>query len=222
MADTKSFENFMKTYQNLVFSVAVRLLGNDAEAADISQEVFLKAYDRFADLQHNPSAPGWLRTVTHNLCLNHLTRYRARWRFFSEFFRSDSGRSLEDFVPDADNQSEKDDREFRRHHLEKALRRLPKAQRVPLVLYHFEEMSYEEIARRLGVSLSKVKTDIHRARESLRRWLRPDLDHWEDNVGLKSDSPKNVDPGRQQRVPWTPWPAALPFGLPGLVKVRTA
>ena len=55
--------------------------------------------------------------------------------------------------------------------MERALEQLPEHQRVPLVLYHFEDLPYEDIARRLGVSLSKVKTDIMRAREALARVL---------------------------------------------------
>jgi len=55
--------------------------------------------------------------------------------------------------------------------LESALRRLPDHQRVPLVLFHFEERSYQEIAGTLGVSLAKVKTDIHRGREALKKYL---------------------------------------------------
>jgi RNA polymerase sigma-70 factor (ECF subfamily) len=63
----------------------------------------------------------------------------------------------------------------RRRLLEAALRKLPGSQRVPLVLFHFEELAYDEIAQRLGISLSKVKTDIHRARLALKRYLRPSL-----------------------------------------------
>ncbi len=62
----------------------------------------------------------------------------------------------------------------RHERLEQALRRLPDHQRVPLVLYHFEELSYEQIAETLGVSLGKVKTDIHRGREALRGLLTDD------------------------------------------------
>jgi RNA polymerase sigma-70 factor (ECF subfamily) len=58
-----------------------------------------------------------------------------------------------------------------RDRLEQALRGLPAHQRVPLVLFHLEEMSYQEIAAALGVSLAKIKTDIHRGREALRRQL---------------------------------------------------
>jgi len=57
--------------------------------------------------------------------------------------------------------------------LEAAVRALPDHQRVPLVLFHFEGASYQAIADTLGVSLAKVKTDIHRGRETLRRVLTP-------------------------------------------------
>ena len=78
MSDPLQFEAFMRDYQNMVFSTAYRLLADRAEAEDISQEVFLKAYTHFGDLQHSPTVGGWLKTVTRNLCLSHLTR--RRWR----------------------------------------------------------------------------------------------------------------------------------------------
>ncbi len=58
--------------------------------------------------------------------------------------------------------------------LERAIRRLPRHQRVPLVLFHFEQQSYAEIAQLLGVSLGKIKTDIHRGRETLRKLMVAD------------------------------------------------
>ena len=54
MTDSQQFEAFMKSYQNMVFSTAVRLLGNQAEAEDVSQEVFLKAYERYDELKDSP------------------------------------------------------------------------------------------------------------------------------------------------------------------------
>jgi RNA polymerase sigma-70 factor (ECF subfamily) len=63
----------------------------------------------------------------------------------------------------------------RRALVEQALQKLPPAQRVPLVLYHLEDLSYEEIAAKLRVSLGKVKTDIFRGREALRKKLSPQL-----------------------------------------------
>jgi RNA polymerase sigma-70 factor (ECF subfamily) len=163
----------MRKYQNMVFTTSARLVKNDAQAEDISQEVFIKAYEHFEMLSTSPTAGGWLKTVTTNLSLNHLQRYRNRWRFFSEMKGTDS--SGEE-TPDVDFEApdtffEGIDSEERRAWVEEALAKLPDHQRVPLVLYHFEDIPYDEIARRLGVSLAKVKTDILRARASLAKIL---------------------------------------------------
>lgn len=168
------FTTFMRNYQNMVFSTAVRLVGNEAQAEDISQEVFLKAYEHFDGLQTSPTAGGWLKTVTTNLSLNHLTRYRNRWRFFSEFTRHGDGGEREE--TEVEFASPEDffgglDAGEKRAWLEEALAKLPEHQRVPLVLFHFEDMPYDEIAKRLRVSLSKVKTDILRARAALAQIL---------------------------------------------------
>src|ERR1700692_4238842 len=74
----------MRAYQDMVFSTAARLAGNDTQAEDIAQEVFIRAFEHFADLRTSVTAGGWLKTVTTNLTLNYLNRYRKRWRFFSE------------------------------------------------------------------------------------------------------------------------------------------
>lgn len=168
-----NFEDFMRSYQNMVFSTASRLLGNDAEAQDVAQEVFVRAYERFDDLGQSVTAGGWLKTVTRNLCLNHLQRYRARWRFFSEMGSGDDDRDERVWdVPVEDRAVMEAGTGDRREMLERVLQTLPASQRVPLVLFHFEDLSYEEIAAQLKVSLSKLKTDIHRGREALRRKLQ--------------------------------------------------
>jgi len=166
------FTTFMRTYQNMVYSTAARLTGDPAQAEDIAQEVFLRAHRGFGQLRGNPRAAGWLKTVATNLTLTHLTRYRKRWVFFSQLQNDeDGGDEAElDFATDesvvADVEADQ-----RQQQIEVALRRLPEHQRVPLVLFHFEELPYEEIAARLRVSLPKVKTDIHRARAALARIL---------------------------------------------------
>ena len=177
MTDAQQFEVFMRNYQNMVFSTAMRLLVNQSDAEDVTQEVFLRAYERFDQLRDSPTAGGWLKTVARNLSLNHLSRYRSRWSFFSELFGSDREENAErevDFPAEEDSQASAD-RTDRRALLEQALQKLPAAQRVPLVLFHFDELTYEEIAAKLGVSLGKVKIDIFRGREQLRRKLRLQL-----------------------------------------------
>jgi RNA polymerase sigma-70 factor, ECF subfamily len=174
MTDGQQFETFMKNYQNMVFSTAMRLVANEAEAEDISQEVFVRAYDRFDTLRDSPTAGGWLKTVARNLSLNHLTRYRARWSFFSEIFSrsEDSGDEHEiEFAAETGGEDEVAAMD-RKEIVERALQSLPQSQRVPLVLYHFDGLQYDEIAQKLNVSLGKVKTDIFRAREALRNKLK--------------------------------------------------
>ena len=161
----------MRAYQDMVFSTAARLTGNPTQAEDIAQHVFLKAYENFANLQ-GPEAGGWLKTVVRRTALNHLERYRNRWRFFSELRHENAKDDAPDFEVETPDTLLADlDTEERRTRVEGALQQLPDNYRVPLVLYHFEEMSYEEIAAQLAVSLSKVKTDIFRGRAALAKKL---------------------------------------------------
>lgn len=167
-----AFEAFVQAHQDMVYATAVRLLGNPAEAEDVAQTVFLKAFERFDEIASSPAAAGWLRTVARNACLNHLSRYRRRWRFFSELTpASEDAAAFEDTLPAAASASQALEQADERGELERALQALPTHQRVPLVLFHFEDASYQEIAAALGVSIAKVKTDIHRGREALRAHL---------------------------------------------------
>ncbi len=173
---------FMRDYQDMVFATARRLTASDATAQDITQDVFLKAWEHFAALRERVGAGGWLKTVTLRLSLNHLSRYRRRWRFFSELLPAaaasdgsdqDAADTQVEFavgaldsVFDTLSDAERDAR------VRMALTRLPDAQRVPLVLFHYEEHSYQQIAEDLGISIAKVKTDILRGRVALSKLLQ--------------------------------------------------
>lgn len=163
------FTTFMRAYQDMVFSTAARLAGNDAQAQDIAQETFVRAFENFPQLKLSATPGGWLKTVATNLSINYLTRHRRRWRLFSDLQSSkaedDGEPPFECGVPDTLLQDLSAAQ--RSELIQAALRRLPEHQRVPLVLYHFEEMSYQDIAERLKVSLAKVKTDIRRGRAAL-------------------------------------------------------
>lgn len=165
------FASFMRAYQDMVFSTAARITGRDGPAEDIAQQVFLKAYENYAQLRTSPAAGGWLKTVARNLALNHATRYRKRWRFFSEMRDRDDEDDTEFEIPQPDGAAVDMDADTRRAVVAEALNQLPDHRRLPLVLYHFEELSYEEIAQHLGVSLAKVKIDILRARAAMAKNL---------------------------------------------------
>jgi RNA polymerase sigma-70 factor (ECF subfamily) len=170
MTEADRFEAFVREYQDMVFATAVRLLANSVEAEDIAQTVFLRAFERFSAIETSATAAGWLKTVTTNLCLNHLARYRARWQFFSELERADDDERYEATVP-APMARDAIEEASRQERLERAVQALPDHQRVSLVLFHFEDMTYKEIAAALGISVAKVRTDIHRGREALKRTM---------------------------------------------------
>jgi len=184
----------MRAYQDMVFSTAVRLTSNPAQAEDISQEVFLRAYESFDNLRSSPKAGGWLKTVATNLTLNHLTRHRKRWRLFSEIFSDDTrDEELDSAAEVFDTVLAELEADERRARVEQALERLPDHQRIPLVLYHYEEMPYQDIADRLGISLAKVKTDILRGRVAMAGLLR------QSDIGVPDDRrrPSSTQPGAQ-------------------------
>lgn len=164
----------MRRYQDMVYSTCMRLLANETEAQDIAQDVFVKAFERFDALRDSPTAGGWLKTVATNLCINHLTRYRRHWLSFSDLSTPEQQESEDHHIELAapDDVAETTARADQYALVEQTLQKLPDAQRVPLVLFHLEGLSYEEIAAKLNVSIGKVKTDIFRARQTLRRKLR--------------------------------------------------
>jgi len=177
MTAPPAFEHLVRDYQDMVYTTAYRLLGNESDAQDIAQDVFLRAYRHFESIRGSETQGGWLKTVTRNLCLNHLSRYRNRWSTFTDRFTRRGEEGEEDWVLPEDEATGIDrDAVDRLEVVESALARLPQKQRVPLVLYHFEEMSYEAIAKQLKVSLSKVKTDISRGRQALKVVLAQTLE----------------------------------------------
>jgi len=178
MNETARFEALVAEYQDMVFAVAVRLLGNADEAEDVSQTVFLKAFEHFDEIADSPALAGWLKTVATNASLNHLSRYRSRWRLFSELAPEGrdavAGSPLDALAASSASAEDRAVSVEEQERLERALRSLPDHQRVPLVLFHFEDRSYQQIADLTRVSLAKVKTDIHRGREALRKVVSGD------------------------------------------------
>ncbi len=181
MSKPAQFEALLADYRKMVFSTAFRLLSNTADAEDITQEVFLRLWNHYPERVGLLTVGGWLKSVTRNLCLNHLERYRARYGSFSDLDiggehqgEMNGSRLADTAAEEADLPA--DEQRVLIDLVVKALPGLPPDQRAALMLYHFSEMDYCGVADRLGVSLGKVKTDIRRARHHLRRRLQPARD----------------------------------------------
>ncbi len=164
--DGCAFEELVRRYQRRVYGVALRIVRSHDVADDIAQEAFVRAWRSLGQFElGRPFAP-WICRIAANLAINHVRSPRAREQALPELHEETSRGPgpLEEVL----------DREATRV-LDEALGALPAEQRAVLVLRVHEEMSYEEIARLLGVSSGTVMSRLYRARERLARALEPYL-----------------------------------------------
>jgi RNA polymerase sigma-70 factor (ECF subfamily) len=165
--EDEDFANFFEEfYPSLCRFLECLLAGRAGVAPDIAQESFMQLYRHGLDNFAPGEARFWLFRVARNFALNELTKAQTRARLF--------GRVVDAFrggrVPNPEQELEMAER---KEIVLEMLKSLPEHQRAALVLREQEEMSYREIARVLDVSEGKVKVDVFRAREALRRkWGR--------------------------------------------------
>ena len=167
-----ALEEIFQRYKTRILNYALRLLSNLADAEDVVGEVFFVLTSRKYD--YKPRAQvrfsTWLYTVAHNLCMDKARRRKKT--LFLWFGKEDQTEelSLADPNPPASETAQKSDTE---EIIREAVENLPLKYREAIVLREYQNLTYEEIAAVLGVTLSQVKVDIFRARERLRKKLLP-------------------------------------------------
>jgi RNA polymerase sigma-70 factor, ECF subfamily len=189
----EAFSRIVREYEDLVFSLALRLLQHPEDARDAAQESFLKVYRQLGEFRGESRFSTWLYRIVVNTCLD-LARKRKRERSRSILQRPDDAQFLER-LPDREPVPEAAviDREIRLTLLE-AINELPDKYRIPLILHVQQRLSYQETAEILGLSVKTVGTRIHRAKERLRRKLAPvwkGADGLADGQAVWPDSPAN-------------------------------
>lgn len=161
--DHASFAEIVRLHQGAVFNVAYRMLGNKQDAEDAAQDAFIRAYQFFDKFDvDRPLAP-WLKRIAVNVCLNRIKVAKP------ESSLDDNLPPPKDHRPGPEAQVVDRQREER---IRTAITSLPPNYRAVIELRHFQEMSYEEIARELGRPLSSVKSDLFRARKLLAERLK--------------------------------------------------
>ena len=161
---TCKYRMLVEHYQQPVFRFARNLIGDEHEAEDIAQEVFLAAFAHLtAYNQQRASLLTWLLTITRNRCLNHLKRKRP---LIDGNVIADTYSVEKPNVPHTD---------FWRQ-LDEALDALPIDQKTAFVLAEIEELPYADIAIIEQTTLGTVKSRIHRAKQRLRIVLAPSLE----------------------------------------------
>lgn len=163
--ETEAFGQLVFRAQAAVFNVCYRLLGERREAEDMTQEAFIRAWERLHTFDVDRPFLPWMRRVAANLCLNHL-----------------SARGPDS--PELDDERDETDSAFgpalvveqheRSEVIRAALLALPPRYRIAIELRHFQELSYDEIAQFLDRPLSDVKSDLFRARKMLAEKLKHD------------------------------------------------
>ena len=165
-----AYEELLTRFQQPVYALALRLLSDPSEAADVVQEVFLKVFRNIGSFRGQSSLRTWVYRITVNEAHN-ARRWFFRHRRREVELDSDpqEARSWKDTIPDG-CVSPYDAAFEREQHvmLEAALDKLTPIFREAVVLRDITGMSYEEIAEVLGVSLGTVKSRILRGREALR------------------------------------------------------
>ncbi len=177
-----SFEALYERYGGRVLNLAFRMTGNEESARDLTQEVWIKVYEHMDTFESRSDVFTWIYRITVNHVLTHLKREkRARWvnlldQSVGEVLHEDAidPRVRErTTVPRADSGVESDERA---QAVWRAIQSLDPKYRTPIVLFHYEELSYREIADAMGLSLPAVEVRIHRARKKLGEILGPILD----------------------------------------------
>jgi len=173
----RAYEELLTRFQQPVYTLALRLLGDPAEASDVVQEVFLKVFRNVGHFRGQSTLKTWIYRITVNEAHNaRRWFFRHRGREGELDGRPEEVRDWRDIIPD-DGRSPFDVVFDGEQHvmLEAALKRINPVFREVVVLRDIADLSYEEIAEVLGVSLGTVKSRILRGREALREELAGSL-----------------------------------------------
>ena len=162
--DETAFEQLVLRHQRYAFNLAYRVIGNYAEAEDVTQEAFVRAWRGLPGFRGQARFATWLYRIVYNLCLNRLPRLRR------ELLQAEP---LEEAVVDlAPAPPDVFEVQERLAFLHEELNRLPAKYRLVLTLRYLQDLSYAEIAAALDVPMGTVKTHLHRARQLLTERLR--------------------------------------------------
>ncbi len=172
--DNAAMERLILKYQNRIYNTIMKICANSHDAAELTQETFVKVIDNLSGFKGKSSFYTWLFRIAVNLTLNHCRRNgKLGFRSLDAENGSDDGRtrqSLGDFLRDSTEPNPADLAQSREMYklIMKALMKLDDDQRAVVVLRDIEDMDYASIANVLDVELGTVKSRLSRARANLR------------------------------------------------------
>jgi len=165
--DDTAFSVLVRKYQKPVHALAWRKIGDFHIAEDITQETFLKAYQRLSTLKEPQSFASWLYVIT----ANHCNTWLRKKRLWTQSLEETNSAQLEKatYSGYVIEENERMMVETQREVVKKLLAKLKESDRTVITLYYFGGMTYEEISKFLGVSVGAVKNRVYRAQERLKK-----------------------------------------------------
>ena len=165
--DGDSFEKLVLENQTKVYNLALRMVGNEDDAFDMSQEAFIKAYNSILSFRGDCRFSVWLYRLTTNVCLDYL-RSEARRSHVSLSYQDEADDDKELEIPDERFSPETAaEKKELREAVNRGLMKLPQDYRAILLLREIDGLSYEEIGQTLDLEEGTVKSRIFRARKKL-------------------------------------------------------
>lgn len=159
--DKQAFSQLVQAYQRPVFNLTYRMLGNSEEAEDAAQETFLRAYARLGQYDPQMKFSTWVFSIANHHCIDRLRKRRATHISIDD---NPVLENLQEDTPQPEHQALEQEQSIE---LQGLINLLEPEYRTPLVLRYWEEMSYEEIAEAMGVTVAAVKSRLFRARQQL-------------------------------------------------------
>jgi RNA polymerase sigma-70 factor (ECF subfamily) len=153
--DSRAFDELVDRYQKPLYNTALRMTGDSEEARDITQDAFIKAFERMREYRPEHKFFSWIYRILINDTLNHLKQRKHTLGLDTD---TESHERLPDEEFDANRQSER---------IERALRILSFDQRIVIVMRYFNDMSYMEMSTILGLPEKTVKSRLYSARQNL-------------------------------------------------------
>lgn len=163
----EDFRTLLATYQDRVYNQAYRMLGNPEDAEETTQDIFMKIYKSMDDFRGESAVSTWIYRITANECISHLRKKQLNIKSFDEPFEPE-GKTLADVIPD--DALDPEELLLSGEVTEKIrdeVRRLPANWAMAISLYHFDDLSYDEIAEIMNIPKATVATYISRGRKQL-------------------------------------------------------
>lgn len=170
--DHDAFAALVDEHQRYVYNLALRVVKDENEALDLTQETFVRAWTALPNFRGQSQFRTWLYRITTNLCYNRLPNLRRSL--------NDLGDDVMEEIPETtfDNPAHEFESSETKMYLHKAIESLDANYKVLITLRYQSELSYDEIASTLNLPLGTVKTGIFRAKEQLRRALAHLEESW--------------------------------------------